>query len=147
MIWNLVITNISAAMSKTHLRTCAPSADSLSQGCKVSSCGQRKLWSDCADAQADLSLRWTNRSEGTLFLTLMIIFSNMFDSIHTKSSKDMRRLPYWNYGCACCYHGKRNAMHNDKAVFSEVWTRYALEDWLYNDGAYMIADNSSSNNC
>ena len=27
------------------------------QGCKVSSCGQRRLWSDCAHAQSDLSLR------------------------------------------------------------------------------------------
>ena len=29
---------------------------------KVSSCGQRGLWSDWADAQADLSLRWAHRS-------------------------------------------------------------------------------------
>ena len=27
---------------------------------KVSSCGQRRLWSDWADAQADLSLRWAH---------------------------------------------------------------------------------------
>ena len=26
------------------------------------SCYQRKLWSDCADAQADLSLRWSHKS-------------------------------------------------------------------------------------
>ena len=37
-----------------------------SQGCKVSSCGQRRLWSDCADAQADLSLRCAQISECTL---------------------------------------------------------------------------------
>ena len=30
------------------------------QGPKLSSCGQRKLWSDWADAQADLSLRWAH---------------------------------------------------------------------------------------
>ena len=30
-----------------------------SQGFKASSCGQWRLWPDCADAQADLSLRWT----------------------------------------------------------------------------------------
>ena len=29
-----------------------------SLGPKLSSCRQRRLWSDCADAQADLSLRW-----------------------------------------------------------------------------------------
>ena len=33
-----------------------------SQGPKVSSCGQRRLSSDWADAQADLSLRWAHRS-------------------------------------------------------------------------------------
>ena len=31
-----------------------------SLGNKLSSCGQRRLWSDWADAQADLSLRWTH---------------------------------------------------------------------------------------
>ena len=29
-----------------------------SSGPKLSSCGQRRLWSDWADAQADLNLRW-----------------------------------------------------------------------------------------
>ena len=36
-----------------------------SQGCKCSSPGQRRLWSDCTDAQADLSLCWAHMSEGT----------------------------------------------------------------------------------
>ena len=66
---------------KTYLRTCAPSEDSDQpvhsrsliriftghildrEGCKVSSCRQRRLWSDCADAQADLSFRWAHISE------------------------------------------------------------------------------------
>ena len=39
-----------------------------SQGCKVFSCGQRRLGSDCADAQADLSLRWVHMSEGSFFM-------------------------------------------------------------------------------
>ena len=65
---------------KTNKLTCAPSEDSDqpghppslvrvfavrsigSQGPKVSSCGQRRFWSDWADAQADLSLRWMHRS-------------------------------------------------------------------------------------
>ena len=34
-----------------------------SQGCKVSSCELRRLWSDCADA--DLSLRWAHIQEVT----------------------------------------------------------------------------------
>ena len=37
-----------------------------SQGCIVSLWGQRELWSDCADAQADSSLRWAHMSEGTV---------------------------------------------------------------------------------
>ena len=69
---------------KTHLRICAPSEDSDqpalsrsliriftgrildSQDCKVSSCGQWRLWSDCADAQADLRLRWARIPEDTV---------------------------------------------------------------------------------
>ena len=35
-----------------------------SQGCKISSCGQRRLWSDCAHADADLSLHGSHMSEG-----------------------------------------------------------------------------------
>ena len=66
----------------TYLETCAPSEDSDQPAhsrslirifterildrhrCSVSSCGQRRLRSDCADAQADLSLRWTHLPEG-----------------------------------------------------------------------------------
>ena len=33
-----------------------------SLGFNLSSCGHRRLWSDWADAQADLSLRWAHRS-------------------------------------------------------------------------------------
>ena len=68
---------------KTYLRKSAPSEGSdqpahscnlirLFPGCvldsqewKVSSCGQWRLWSDCADAQADLSLRLANISDST----------------------------------------------------------------------------------
>ena len=68
---------------KRYLRTCAPSEDSDQpahprsliriftgrilerQGYNVCSCEQRRLRSDCADAQADLSLRWLHVSEGT----------------------------------------------------------------------------------
>ena len=64
-----------------YIRTCAPSEASdqtahsrsliriftggnlNSKVCKVSSCGQRRFWIDCADAQDDLSLRWAHMSE------------------------------------------------------------------------------------
>ena len=36
-----------------------------SQGCKVSSYEQRRLLSDCVDAQADLSLRSAQMTEST----------------------------------------------------------------------------------
>ena len=80
---------------KTYLRTCAPSKDSDqpahsrsliriftrrildSQGDKVSSCGQQKLWSDCADAQTDLSLRWVLMSEGTFSLVAAYLCSSI----------------------------------------------------------------------
>ena len=40
-----------------------------SHECKVSPCGQRRLWSDCAFAQSDRSLRWAHMSKG-IFLPL-----------------------------------------------------------------------------
>ena len=92
------------ATSKTYIRTYAPSEDSdqpahsrslirifrkcilANQGCKVSSCGQRRLWLGCAgaqdyaDAQADQSLRWAHTSEGTFSyvrLSYIFIFLNI----------------------------------------------------------------------
>ena len=77
---------------KTYLWKCAPSEDSDlpahprsliriftgrvldSQGYEVSSCGHRRLWSDGADAQADLSLRWEDISKGTSFHVMAHIF-------------------------------------------------------------------------
>ena len=67
-----------AATRQNQQNDCAPSEDSdqpghppslirvfavrsmCSQGSKLSSCGQRRLWSDWADAQAKLSLRWAH---------------------------------------------------------------------------------------
>ena len=67
-----------AATWQNHQNGCAPSEDSVqpghppslirvftvrlmgSWGPKLSSCGQRRLWSDWADAQTDLSLRWAH---------------------------------------------------------------------------------------
>ena len=42
----------------------------------VMKCGQRRLWSDCAYAQADLSLRWVHISEGTFSQVAAQIFIN-----------------------------------------------------------------------
>ena len=79
---NLVLKN-EPYSQKTYLRTCAPSEDSDQPAhsrslirifterfldikrCQVSLCGQRELWSDWADAHADLSLRWAHMTEGT----------------------------------------------------------------------------------
>ena len=36
-----------------------------SRGYKVSSCGQRRLCSDCAEAQTDLNLHWAHMTKGT----------------------------------------------------------------------------------
>ena len=70
------------AMSEVYRRACAYSEDSDqpaqsrsliwiftmrlldSQGCKISSYGQVRLWSDGVDAQAELSLRWEHMSKG-----------------------------------------------------------------------------------
>ena len=46
-----------------------------SYGPKLSSCGQRRLWSDWADAQADLSLRWAH-SHFVGFVTRRLNYSD-----------------------------------------------------------------------
>ena len=48
-----------------------------SQGCKISSCGQRRLWSDCTDAQDDLNLRRAYMSASTFanVMALIILYS------------------------------------------------------------------------
>ena len=84
---------------KTYLRSCAPSDDSDQptdlwsvirifpgrisdrQRCKVSSSEQRQFWSDCADAQADLSLCWAYMSEGT-FSHVVAHMSAISTNIH-----------------------------------------------------------------
>ena len=49
-----------------------------SQGCKVFSCGQRILRSDCADKQGALSFGWAHMSEGTFshVTAHMVIYVN-----------------------------------------------------------------------
>ena len=83
-IWDMKF-NLNKCADMNHLMTkptkiiCAPSEDSDQPGHQpslirvfamssmgswrpsVSSCGQRRLWSDWADTQADLSLRWAHR--------------------------------------------------------------------------------------
>ena len=46
-------------------------------GAQVSSCGQRKLWSEWADAQGDLSLRWAHtHSVGFVMSWLKLVISS-----------------------------------------------------------------------
>ena len=55
-----------------------------SQGCKVSSCRQRGPWADCADAQADLNLRWAHTSEGSFFHVETQMFRLMWNQKKAK---------------------------------------------------------------
>ena len=54
------------------------------QGWKVSSCRERRLWSDCADTQIDLRLRWAHMSESTFPHIAAQITSSFF---HCKAEK------------------------------------------------------------
>ena len=86
MMWSCSVRKMTKYLSQrqnTYLRKSAPGEDSDqlahmkciiriitrrfldSEGCKVSSCGERRLPSDCADAQSDESLRWAHMSKGT----------------------------------------------------------------------------------
>ena len=58
---------------------------------------ERRLWSDCADAQADLSLRWTHRSFCWLCHEAAHIFSTMWFFHKAMGPNDADRIPwlYW----------------------------------------------------
>ena len=61
-----------------------------SQACKVSSFGARRLWSDCADVQPDLILRWAHMLEGTFFTLrlhywIVLYFQGLLDTRHELS--------------------------------------------------------------
>ena len=51
-----------------------------SEGPKLSLCGQRRLWSDWADAQADLSLRWAHAHFIDFVISRLISFLQMQQS-------------------------------------------------------------------
>ena len=65
-----------------------------SQGCKVSSRGQRRLWSGCVDAQADLSLRWAHMLEGSFAHITSQICSALLSSKNSHSLKE--HTSSWN---------------------------------------------------
>ena len=50
------------------------------QGPKLSSCGQRRLLSDWADAQADLSLRWAHTHFAGFVMSRLKCVSNHFQA-------------------------------------------------------------------
>ena len=103
---------------KTNLRECASNEDSIqptnsrklirifrrildSHGCKISSCGQRRLKSDCTDAQSDLSLRWTHMSKGTFSnVTGNIKLFSICTNIHT-SRQHTHIITTWNSSFVC----------------------------------------------
>ena len=74
-----------------------PSQDSdqpgHSLGPNTSSCGQRRLWSDCADAQADLCLHWAHMSFCWFWCaTAQIIVDLKYFQIQKKKPKEKQLL-------------------------------------------------------
>ena len=80
--WAATSENIPANLLRSRIKVFTRHI-SESQWCKLSPSGQRRLWSDCADEKADLSLRWANMSEGT-FSTLLLkwIFICILSDFH-----------------------------------------------------------------
>ena len=72
-----------------------------SYGHKLSSCGQRKLWSDWADAQADLSLRWAHMP----FCWFCHEAAHIVISYEIYLSHDMTKPTKW----VCAQRGLRSA--------------------------------------
>ena len=73
-----------------------------SQGRKVYSCEQRRLWSDCAKAQADMSVRWALMSKGTISGVGVQFFSrlNGFDFLFCHAY-GQRYIFAWHCGRHC----------------------------------------------
>ena len=65
------------------------------QGCKVSSCGKRRLGSDYAGAQADLSLRWVHMSEGTFPRVAALIVNRAKLYCYTENKRNNKNSNMW----------------------------------------------------
>ena len=82
-----------------------------SQGCKVSSCRQQRLWSDCTDVQADQNLCWVHMSEG--------MFSYIAGHLMPMAGSYIHLLLY-------CYFyylkTKRNVLHLYHIILLSHWS-------------------------
>ena len=132
---------------ETYPRTCAPSEDSNQpahsrslirifsgrifdlQGCNASSCGQRRLWSDCADAHADLNLRWANIWEWTFshvvaHFTCIAVFHwilryYLYEPGNHSYSDNTNKAPY-----ICTPHYVLRLKYNN-AIMTAAWREMA----------------------
>ena len=68
-----------------------------SRGYKVSSGEQRGLWSDCADAQVDLSLAWARMSE--MYVAIYYYNVNNYCCSNSKTGV-YRGIHYFSYFCS-----------------------------------------------
>ena len=80
-----------------------------SQGSKVFSCGQRRLWSDWADAQADLSLCWAHRS----FCWFCLIYVDHVDI-----------TPFWHLSQSSM---KTLARDTESFVICQLWMSHVTD--------------------
>ena len=65
-----------------------------SKGPKLSSCGQRRLWSDRANSQADLSLRWAHTHFVGFVMSRLICVGLLLNSGSSFSAQSSFRLYY-----------------------------------------------------
>ena len=101
-----------------------------SQGCKVSSRWQRRLWSDCADAQADLRFRWAHMSEGLLFFRFFVSFFFFFFMLRVEltcwNSRD-EEIPLRNFK-EVSWVMKSNIWNSMDE--EPQWGRFKEESWV-----------------
>ena len=96
-----------------------------SQGCNVPSCRQRRLWSDWADAQDSLSLRWAIMSEDAFFSQC-----GLYDSIsETRKSYNLIMYPLWTFSLniCCCFLINRIKYMNKSQIF---YADIIFHDWV-----------------
>ena len=114
--WRYQLCQIWAVSWQNQQCGCAPSEDSDqpgrpaslfrdfalcsvgSWGPKISSSGRRRLWSDWADAQADLSLRWAHSHIVGFVMRRLISYQHTIETIYHKKRliRSLVRSAFWS---------------------------------------------------
>ena len=148
----LSLTNLIGATTwQNQQNECAPSEDSDqprhppslikvfavclmgSKGPKISSCGQRRLWSDWADDQADLNLRWAHSHFVGFVMSRLIFFLSFFFVmiLFLNSTLCFASALEQNWATACQNQNDLCTYQRLRSAWAShpVWSEFSLSAW------------------